>query len=85
MVAEVSDASLQQDRTTKKRLYARARIPVYWIINLVDNQVEVYTDPSGSAEQPDYRRRQDYGPGDTIPLMIEGTEVGRIAVNDILP
>lgn len=85
MVAEVSNSSLQEDRTTKKRLYARARVPIYWIINLVDNQLEVYTDPSGPTEQPDYGQRQVYGPGDTIPLVIEGAEVGRIAVSDLLP
>src|SRR5438270_1483781 len=45
LVVEVSDSSLPRDRTIKVRIYAAAAVPVYWIINLVDQQVEVYTDP----------------------------------------
>jgi Uma2 family endonuclease len=59
LIVEVADLSLQRDRTLKKRLYAQASIPVYWIINLSDRQLEVYTEPSGPAEEPDYRQRQD--------------------------
>jgi Uma2 family endonuclease len=85
LVVEVADSSLEHDRGTKKRLYARAAIPVYWIVNLVDRQVEVYTHPSGPADQPDYRSRQDYGPTDTVPVILDGKEVVRIAVADLLP
>ncbi len=45
LVIEVADSSLQHDRSSKKRLYAAAAITEYWIINLIANQVEVYTDP----------------------------------------
>jgi len=76
---------LQRDRSLKKRLYAAAGIPVYWIINLLDNQIEVYTDPSGPSEQPEYRQQQNYGQTDTIPLVMEGHEVGRLAAQDLLP
>lgn len=34
-VVEASEASLERDRT-KRRLYARAAVPIYWIVNLVD-------------------------------------------------
>lgn len=47
LVIEVAEATLRQDRTVKKRLYASARIPVYWIVNLVENCIEVYTEPGG--------------------------------------
>jgi len=85
LVVEVSDATLPRDRGLKKRVYARNSIPVYWIVNLVDGQVEVYTDPTGPAEQPDYRQRQDYQPADELPLTIEGKEVGRVLVRELLP
>jgi Uma2 family endonuclease len=85
LVVEVTDSSLAQDRGLKKRLYAAARIPVYWIVNLLERQIEVYTDPSGPAEQPDYRRRQDFHAADKAPLVIEGREIGQIAVADLLP
>jgi Uma2 family endonuclease len=85
MLVEVADASLGLDRGSKKRVYAEARIPVYWIVNLIDRQIEVYTDPSGPADKPDFRQRHDYGPDDEVPVIIDGKEVGRIAVRDVLP
>jgi Uma2 family endonuclease len=85
LVVEVSDTTLRHDRSFKKRIYARARIPVYWIINLVQNQVEVYSEPTGPARQPDYLQHQDFKPGDYVPVMVAGRRVGKIAVNDLLP
>jgi len=85
LVVEVADSTLQRDRSLKKRLYAAAGISVYWIVNLLDGQIEVYTDPSGPGEQPDYHQQQNYGPIDTVPLMIEDREVGRLTVRDLLP
>jgi Uma2 family endonuclease len=85
LVVEVADTTLERDRTTKKRLYARAGIAVYWILNLVDNQLEVYSDPSGPADEPDYARRQDYAPGDEVAFILDGVEAGRLRVEDLLP
>jgi Uma2 family endonuclease len=85
LVIEVADTTLQRDRGFKKRLYARAGIPVYWLVNLSDNQCEVYTEPSGPEPQPDYRQRQDYGASDVILVVLAGVEVGRIAVRELLP
>lgn len=85
LVIEVADTTLQRDRGFKKRLYARAGIPVYWIVNLSDNQCEVYTEPSGPEPQPDYRQRQDYSSSDVIPVVLAGIAVGRIAVRELLP
>jgi len=85
LLVEVADTTLQRDQGPKKRVYARARIPIYWIVNLPDNRLEVYSEPYGSAEEADYRQRQDLGPSDTVALVIDGQEVGRIAVCDLLP
>jgi hypothetical protein len=84
MLAEVSETSLDHDRTVKLRSYACARIAVYWIINLPDRQVEVYTDPTGPAAQPAHRTRRDYGVNDVVPLVLDGQEFGRIPVRDPL-
>jgi Uma2 family endonuclease len=75
LLVEVADSTLATDRGAKAQLYARARIGVYWIINLVDVQVEVYTDPTGPDPSPRYRQRQDYGVGDTIMLNVGATTV----------
>ncbi len=61
-------------------VYGRAGIPVYWIVNLVDRQVEVYTAPSLTG----YASRVDYTSGMSVPVVIAGTVVGHIAVDDIL-
>ena len=85
LVVEVSDSTLARDRGNKKQLYAEARIPVYWIVNLEDGQIEVYTNPSGPAPQPDYGSQQIFGPADDVPVVIAGQEVARIPVRDLLP
>jgi Uma2 family endonuclease len=81
LLIEVSDSTLPYDRGEKGMAYARGRIPVYWIINLIDRQVEVYSRPSARG----YRSRRVYKPGQEIPVVIAGAEVGRIAVAAILP
>jgi Uma2 family endonuclease len=85
LLVEVAEASLERDRGWKKRVYATAAIRVYWIVNLVDRQVETFTGPSGPGERPDYGTRQVFLPGDQVPFVLDGTEVGRIAVDDLLP
>jgi Uma2 family endonuclease len=84
-IGEVSESSLDSDRSYKKRTDAAARIPVYWIVNLVDNQIEVYTDPTGPASDPTYRQCRIFGPNEEVPVMIDGVEVGRIPARDLLP
>lgn len=85
IVIEVSDPTLQRDRTVKKRIYARAGIAIYWIVNLVEEQVEVYSQPLVEVEQPDYSQRLDFGRSAAVPIMIEGIEICAIAVNSLLP
>jgi Uma2 family endonuclease len=84
LVIEVSDATLQQDRMLKLRLYARAGIPVYWIINLPDRQLEVYSDPGEVEDRATYRQSVIYQVDDTIPVVIRGQEIARLKVSDLL-
>ena len=85
LLVEVADSSLQYDRGTKKRVYARANVQVYWIVNLIDRQIEVYTEPTGPADQPDYLQHHDYREDDTIPVVLDGQEIGQLAVRELLP
>jgi Uma2 family endonuclease len=41
LVVEISDTTLQRDRGEQLLSYGRSGIPVYWIVNLVDHQVEI--------------------------------------------
>jgi len=84
-VIEVAESSLPKDRSLKSRVYAAAAVPVYWIINLVDHQVEVFTDPTGSDAAPLYRVHQDYRAGDLIPFVVDGRDLGPIPAQDLLP
>jgi hypothetical protein len=84
LVVEVADSSLDRDRN-KRRLYARASIPIYWILNLVDRQLEVYRQPSGPVAEPAYREATVHNPGDTATVVIGGQPRGKVAVADLLP
>ncbi len=84
LAVEVADSSLGFDETGKLHTYARAQIPVYWIVNLVDRRIQVYTDPTGPIDEPTYGHRQDFGPAEEVPVVLDGREVGRIPVRDLL-
>jgi Uma2 family endonuclease len=80
-LVEVSESTLDRDQGEKLSAYALGGVTVYWIVNLVDGQVEVYTVPSPGG----YQSRQIFIPGLDVPVVIGGNEIGRIAVVDILP
>jgi hypothetical protein len=82
---EVAESSLASDRGDKARAYARANILCYWIINLVARKIEVYTDPSGPDLHPRYRQHQDFDIQTAVPLVLDGQEIARIPVAELLP
>lgn len=84
LLIEVADSTLMQDRRYKGQLYAQNRIPAYWIINLVNRIVEVHTSPRG-GKSPSYRERHDYQIGKSVPLILEGRQIGLIPVRELLP
>jgi Uma2 family endonuclease len=81
ILIEISDATLTRDRGEKQVNYARGGISIYWIVNLIDRQVEVYTGPSSDG----YSSCIIFKPGQSIPVVIDGVELGQIAVAEILP
>ncbi|MCS7292190.1 MAG: Uma2 family endonuclease [Gloeomargarita sp. SKYBB_i_bin120] len=60
LVIEIADTLLEYDRSIKAPLYAQAGIPTYWLVNLVDNQLEVFSQPipSGYQQKTIYNRTQ---------------------------
>lgn len=58
---------------------------MYWIVNLVDRQIEVHEQPSGPTDDPAYLGTKIYKPGDSVPLVLDGVAVGTIPVVDVLP
>jgi Uma2 family endonuclease len=80
-VIEISDSTLTKDRGEKHVNYARVGISVYWIVNLIDRQVEVYAGPDSDI----YSSCIIFKPGQSVPVVVAGVEVGQIAVAEILP
>jgi Uma2 family endonuclease len=85
LVVQVADVTLAQDRGQKLRVYAAAGIALYWIVNIPDNRIEVYTQPTGTGEQATYAQVQLFGPGDDLALVLGGVVLPPIPVRDILP
>ena len=52
LIVEVSHTTLTFDRNDKSSLYAKAGIADYWIVNLIDRQLEVYRNPNPDENQP---------------------------------
>ncbi|NKQ37235.1 MAG: Uma2 family endonuclease [Chloroflexi bacterium] len=79
LLIEVSDTTLAYDRMTKLPLYARTQIPEVWLVNLVDNLLEVYRTPQAD-EYTEFRRvyRQDTA----VPLAFPNIP---LPVNNIIP
>ncbi len=86
LVVEVADSTLAFDRGPKGNLYARARLPEYWIVNLVDRVLEVSREPAPDAGAPygwAYRTLLTLGPDDHVtPLAAPSAH---ILVADFLP
>ena len=81
LLVEVSESTLSQDHGKKCSASAKAEIPLYWIINLVDRQIKVYSGPvAGSYPSPTI-----YASGQRVPVSIGGQQLQPIAVDDILP
>ena len=79
LVAEVSVSSLDKDRALAD-IYGKAGIPVYWLVNVDDGQVEVYSNPGPSG----YQTHEVLAPGHVLQVLVDGVEIGEIPVADIL-
>ena len=86
LIIEVSDSTLSTDRNRKSRIYAKAGIADYWIINIPDRVLEVRRDPilmNATDSEYGYRTVTIYREDENaVPLFAPETP---IAVADILP
>ncbi len=85
IVVEISQTTLKSDRTEMLAIYARNRIPVYWIVNLVDRVIEVHQVPNGTEAKPKYKTKKVYREGQSVPVMLGGIKKGMIPVSEIMP
>lgn len=75
LLVEVADSTLAKDQTVKKALYAQANIPVYWIINLPDQLIEVYRHPLRTG---DYGQRETYRFDQPVPIELVGEIIANL-------
>lgn len=86
LIVEVASSSLSYDRGKKASLYARVGVADYWVVNLVDHQLEIFRDPVPEPTQPygfGYRSVDVLEKGDSVtPLALKQITV---PVADLLP
>lgn len=80
LLIEVSASTLDYDRDVKGPIYARSGIVVYWIINLVDARIEVYSDLVAGA----YQQREEFTEPMAIPIIIAGQKIADVPVRNFL-
>lgn len=85
LLIEVADPSLPRDKGSKKTVYARAKIGCYWIVNLSEATIEVFTEPTGSSKNPVYRGHQVFTAKQRVPVILGGKKVGSVLVSECLP
>ncbi len=68
LVVEVADSSLAYDLGVKARLYAGARVPTYWLVDLTRDEVRVHTAPSGDGDTASYREVSTLGATSVLGL-----------------
>ena len=86
LIVEVADSSLSYDRSVKGSLYAKAEIAEYWILNLADNQLEVYSKPMADMEAEygfSYKISKIYRSGEQVTLLSASDK--SVTIADILP
>ncbi|MEY4531724.1 MAG: hypothetical protein RLZZ156_2445 [Deinococcota bacterium] len=79
LVIEISDSTLERDRVWKQRIYAESNIAMYWIVNLVDKQLEIYSQPKHGQ----YAEPQIYQLTQVVDFKLE-QKVYRVAVQDLM-
>jgi Uma2 family endonuclease len=80
LIVEASETTYDRDRGDKWLAYAKADIPVYWIVNIIGRRIEVYTNPQPTG----YQTCEVFTPSQTVPVVIDGQQIGEIAVDDML-
>jgi Uma2 family endonuclease len=86
LVVEIADTTLPYDREQKGSVYARAGITEYWIVNLLNQRVEVYRDPTSAPQARygwAYRSVLQFVQGDHISPL--AAPQARVAIADLLP
>jgi Uma2 family endonuclease len=80
LMIEVSDTTYAKDTKIKLRGYERCGLPYYWIVDLNRRRVEVREMGTRGLAVPVF-----YKDNESVPVVLDGREYGRIDVRDLLP
>jgi hypothetical protein len=84
LVIEIGGPHPDLERVGMAGIYARASIPVYWVVVVPEKVIEVYTSPSGPIDSPHYAKRDRYPVGTAVPVVLDGNTVGTIPVAEVM-
>ena len=84
LLIEVAVTTLRDDLSTALEHYARALIPVYWVVDIPGRRILVHTEPRVVDGRGEYARVETYRPGQSLPLVLDGAEAARIPFNELL-
>ena len=81
VLMEFGDSTLLDDRTYKGVLYAQARIAEFWLINLIERKIEMYSKPHSGK----YQKMVEFTEKNMVPLVLDGVKIAEFSVNELLP
>jgi Uma2 family endonuclease len=84
LLIEVAVTSLHDDLTRTLEQYARALIPVDWVVDVPGRRILVHTEPRVVDGKGEYARVETYRPGQSLPLVLDGQEVALIPFDELL-
>jgi Uma2 family endonuclease len=79
LVIEVADSSLKYDLEVKAPLYAKSRIPEYWVVDVADRKLYVFREPNESGYQLEWLLRESMT---VVPIAFADWTIG---VSELLP
>jgi Uma2 family endonuclease len=85
LVIEVDHHTGRADAVEKFGRYAEVGIPAYWHVVVKAREVRVYESPHGRGPLARYGKLSTYQAGHDFAIIIDGQEVGRVAVADLFP
>ncbi len=84
VVIEIAVTSLKADLSDALEAYARAGIPVYWVVDVAGKRVLVHSEPTTIENRGQYGKIEIVGPGGQIPLVLDGVKAAEIPFEAIM-
>ncbi len=60
-------------------------MPIYWIVDLGRQRLEIHSEPAGQGKTAYFGLTQILGQDDEVALVLDGREIARFPVREILP